>query len=155
GSARCHPRRPVPRCRQLLRAPSSRRPDGCYPQGRRRWVTNQFIRVGAVCRKKSGLALSLGAVAAGGRNREGKRQPAATIPQPSPLFRPPGTVMRREPSGRFVHIAPQPSDLTMNDSTVLLISRDPKLARSVEEGAGSASRLRLVTVPTLEGAAGA
>src|SRR5262245_26379974 len=43
----------------------------------------------------------------------------------------------------------------MHDSTVLLITCDPKLARSVEEVAGSVSHLRLVTVATLEDAAGA
>src|SRR4051794_6429359 len=43
----------------------------------------------------------------------------------------------------------------MHDSIVLLITRDPELARSVEEVAGSVRHLRLVTVPTLEDAAGA
>src|SRR5262245_23576607 len=43
----------------------------------------------------------------------------------------------------------------MHDSIVLLITRDPKLARSVEEVAGSVSHLRQATVPTLEDAAGA
>jgi DNA-binding NtrC family response regulator len=43
----------------------------------------------------------------------------------------------------------------MHDTTVLLVSHDPKLCRSVEEVAGSVSHLRLVTVPAFEDAAGA
>src|SRR5215468_8991927 len=37
----------------------------------------------------------------------------------------------------------------MHDSAVLLVTRDPNLARSVEEVAGSVSHLGLRTVPTL------
>src|SRR4051812_4645496 len=40
----------------------------------------------------------------------------------------------------------------MHDATVLHISRDPKLCRSVEETAGSVSHPRLATVPAFKGA---
>src|SRR5262249_15619319 len=61
---------------------------------------------------------------------------------------------RREPSVRFAHSAPETFGVTMHASTALLVTRDAKLSRSVEEVAGSVSHLRLTTVPTFADAAG-
>ena len=75
----CYPR-PVNGYRQFKGGVWLPRPSSV----RRRRACSQFSRVGAVFRTKSGLALSLGAAAAGVRDREGVRPQAATFPPALP-----------------------------------------------------------------------